>query len=224
MDTEMLAPLIPAGHSYFHCLLSTSIHHLLPLPPFLPLYLFLSFFSLSRPAMKLSSSAPFLSLATIPFLVAAHASDPLAVRHAHQERQAPPAAAASASTPASVSSAPASASVSAPAGSAVVSGSAASGVSALSSSAIPLPATTFTFSLQATNPTAVPLSDIVATAATSATLPLDSTAAPGSTPTYLPGAPPLPDGTYISSHPLPVFAFVTLPSFFFFFSPAIFTL
>ncbi|KAF8640915.1 hypothetical protein AX17_000563 [Amanita inopinata Kibby_2008] len=55
------------------------------------------------------------------------------------------------------------------------------------------PTTIYTFSLESTNPTAVPLSDIVATAASSVTSPLDTTFAPGSVPTFLPGAPPLPN-------------------------------
>lgn len=58
----------------------------------------------------------------------------------------------------------------------------------------PSPTTTYTFSLQSTNPTAVPLSDIVSTAPAAVTRPLDHTFAPGSQPTFLPGAPPLPNG------------------------------
>lgn len=56
------------------------------------------------------------------------------------------------------------------------------------------PTTTYTFSLLSTNPTAVPLSSIISTAPSSVTRPLDHTFAPGSQPTFLPGAPPLPNG------------------------------
>ncbi|KIL70978.1 carbohydrate esterase family 4 protein [Amanita muscaria Koide BX008] len=52
---------------------------------------------------------------------------------------------------------------------------------------------TFAFTLQSTNPTAVPLSSIVAGATSAPTSPLSAIPAPGSVPTYLPGAPPLPD-------------------------------
>lgn len=63
----------------------------------------------------------------------------------------------------------------------------------------PAPATTsYSISLLSTNPTAVPLSDIVSTEATSATRPLDSTYTPGSIPTFLPGAPPLPNAALLS--------------------------
>ncbi|KAF9535464.1 hypothetical protein CPB83DRAFT_753571 [Crepidotus variabilis] len=48
-------------------------------------------------------------------------------------------------------------------------------------------------SLASTNPTAVPLTAIVASQATTVTKPLPSTPAAGAQPTFIPGAPPLPD-------------------------------
>lgn len=53
--------------------------------------------------------------------------------------------------------------------------------------------TTYSFSLQATNPTAVPLTSILASQASLATRPLDTTPAAGETPTFIPNAPGLPD-------------------------------
>ncbi|EFI27941.1 chitin deacetylase [Coprinopsis cinerea okayama7 len=56
------------------------------------------------------------------------------------------------------------------------------------------PATdSWSFSLRATNPTAVPLESITAGVATRATMPLESTAVPGAVPTAVQGAPELPD-------------------------------
>ncbi|KAG9223113.1 carbohydrate esterase family 4 protein [Pleurotus ostreatus PC15] len=72
-------------------------------------------------------------------------------------------------------------------------GSAAPTSSGVVTSALPPPATTFSFSLQSTNPTAAPLSEIVSGAPLSATQPLASTASPGATPSSIPNAPPLPD-------------------------------
>ncbi|RXW22905.1 hypothetical protein EST38_g2953 [Candolleomyces aberdarensis] len=51
----------------------------------------------------------------------------------------------------------------------------------------------YTFSLAATNPTAVPLSIITANQASSPTLPLSSTPAAGASPTFISGAPSLPN-------------------------------
>ncbi|PPQ77951.1 hypothetical protein CVT25_015426 [Psilocybe cyanescens] len=59
-------------------------------------------------------------------------------------------------------------------------------------SSTPLPSPTFSFSLAATNPTAVPLSEINAAQPSTGQIIYTSTAAFGSTPTFLPGAPPLP--------------------------------
>jgi peptidoglycan/xylan/chitin deacetylase (PgdA/CDA1 family) len=60
-----------------------------------------------------------------------------------------------------------------------------------------------TFSLLATNPTAVPLSVINSLQSSSATIPLATTEVPGTTPTFLPGAPPLPNAALLapSSYP-----------------------
>lgn len=55
---------------------------------------------------------------------------------------------------------------------------------------------TTTFSLEATNPTAVPLSDIVVNAPSAPTSPLASIPTPGTVPSYLPNAPPIPDGAF----------------------------
>jgi peptidoglycan/xylan/chitin deacetylase (PgdA/CDA1 family) len=56
----------------------------------------------------------------------------------------------------------------------------------------------YSFSLEATNPTAIPLSAIVSGASSQPTQPLDSTYAPGSVPTFLPGAPPLPNAALLN--------------------------
>ncbi|KIY47268.1 carbohydrate esterase family 4 protein [Fistulina hepatica ATCC 64428] len=57
--------------------------------------------------------------------------------------------------------------------------------------------------LVSTNPTAVPLSDINGSAAVASTVPLDSTASPGATPTFLGGAPALPDAAKLASSNYP---------------------
>lgn len=59
-----------------------------------------------------------------------------------------------------------------------------------------VPTTTFTFSLDATNPTAIPLTAIVSNATSSPTRPLDAIFTPGAQPNFLPGAPPLPNGRF----------------------------
>lgn len=61
-----------------------------------------------------------------------------------------------------------------------------------------MPTTTYTFSLQATNPTAIPLSSIVSGGTPRPTHPLPQTFAPGTQPTYLPGAPPLPNAALLN--------------------------
>jgi len=120
--------------------------------------------------MKFSNAV----LAVLPALVVAHGDHP-----AHQNIKARQAPAASAP----------------PAGPATSSVPAAGGTTP----APALPSTTQpVVSLLATNPTAVPLSVINSAQPSSATLPLASTAVPGTTPTFLPGAPPLPNGMYIS--------------------------
>jgi len=50
-------------------------------------------------------------------------------------------------------------------------------------------------SLLSTNPTAIPLASITVNMSSSATVPLNTVYTPGSTPTFLPGAPPLPDAS-----------------------------
>lgn len=55
---------------------------------------------------------------------------------------------------------------------------------------------TTTFSLEATNPTAVPLSSIVVNAPSAPTSPLSSIPTPGTVPNYMPNAPPIPNGEF----------------------------
>ncbi|EAU93143.2 chitin deacetylase [Coprinopsis cinerea okayama7 len=57
--------------------------------------------------------------------------------------------------------------------------------------------TTYSFSLQATNPTAVPLSMITAAQSSFPTRPLASTATAGAKPSFIPGAPDLPDASLL---------------------------
>jgi len=118
--------------------------------------------------MKFSCSAV---LAVVPILVAAHAD------HALDARQV----------------ASPSPSVASPSSSLVASGASASAglttPSATGTTALPAPSV----SLLATNPTAVPLSVIVSNQPSSATLPLSTTAVPGTTPSNIPGAPALPN-------------------------------
>ncbi|CAL1696351.1 unnamed protein product [Somion occarium] len=105
----------------------------------------------------------------------------------HQARQDPPSSSPAASSPVPL---PSSGSVSASAPSV-------SGTVPVSGSSVAAPITTLpsvSFSLQATNPTAIPLSEITAgTLTTSPTLPLSTVFAPGATPTFLTNPPPLPD-------------------------------
>lgn len=58
------------------------------------------------------------------------------------------------------------------------------------------PPNTFSFSLEATNPTAVPLAEITASQSSLPTIPLPSTATAGAQPTFIQGAPALPDGQF----------------------------
>ncbi|KAI0639104.1 glycoside hydrolase/deacetylase [Trametes polyzona] len=131
--------------------------------------------------MKLAA----VSAIALPALVSAHG-----IQNAHHARQAP-AASASASAPASASVAAPAASSSAPA--AASASAAAAGSSAVPSVAAPAGATSLTFSLASTNPSAVPLSQIVANAPSQATVAATTTFAGGTTPTFLPNAPALPD-------------------------------
>ncbi|KDR84842.1 hypothetical protein GALMADRAFT_53673 [Galerina marginata CBS 339.88] len=136
--------------------------------------------------MKFSRQTIF---ALLPVLVAAHGAEHLHARHENvHARQAPPANPPVA-PPVSAPSAPPAGPVSSSSASA-----SAPGVTAAPSPSTPLP----TVSLLATNPTAVPLSAINSLQASSATLPLASTAVPGSVPTFLPGAPPLPNAALLA--------------------------
>ncbi|GLB36459.1 putative chitin deacetylase [Lyophyllum shimeji] len=148
-----------------------------------------------------------LSAASLPLLAAAHAGADFANPHAKLPRQAPvnSAPAPNAVTSQSTNAAPAPTTTpppSPPAGSQTTSAPSAPGttVPGVPPPVTPptVPTTTYTFSLDATNPTAVPLSEIVSTAASSATRPLDTTFTPGSVPTFLPGAPPLPNAALLS--------------------------
>lgn len=129
------------------------------------------------------------SLLTTVVLVAAHGDNYL---HARQ--------ASSSSAPSSSPSASPSASSSASSPlTAPISGSVASG----STTAHPTLSTpNITFTLASTNPTAAPLASIVSNEPSGPTQPLDSTAVPGSTPTFLPGAPALPNRTSYIHLPL----------------------
>ena len=116
-------------------------------------------------------------------------------------RQVPPTVATGASTSISGSSPPPVAS-----GTTAVSGTTASGTStATITGGVPglnnsvtvnstLPTTTF--SLESTNPTAVPLSSIVVNAPSAPTSPLASIPTAGTVPSYMPNAPPIPNGEF----------------------------
>ncbi|EIW64552.1 glycoside hydrolase/deacetylase [Trametes versicolor FP-101664 SS1] len=120
-----------------------------------------------------------VSALAIPALVSAHG-----IRDAHHARQAPAANAASGSS-ASTSAAAASSTGSAPAASA-------STATAVAASG-PAGASTLTFTLASTNPSAIPLTEIIANAPSQATVAATTTFAGGTTPTFLPSAPALPD-------------------------------
>lgn len=161
----------------------------------------------SATTMKFLTASCLVSAATIPVLVAAHAGPhDLPARHAQLARQVTttPSPAVNLATTSSPPSPPATTSPvgPAPGPTTPVTGApppppppGSSGVSAPSSVIPVTPTTTYTFSLQSTNPTAVPLSAIISTAPSSVTRPLDHTFTPGTQPTFLPGAPPLPNGT-----------------------------
>ncbi|CDO70236.1 Carbohydrate Esterase Family 4 protein [Trametes cinnabarina] len=115
--------------------------------------------------------AAFSAIA-LPALVSAHG-----IRDVHHARQAPVAAAASAGT--SSAAAPASGTASAATG--VATAPVASGAGSL------------TFTLASTNPTAIPLTEIASGMSSAPTVPASTTFASGTTPTFLPNAPPLPN-------------------------------
>ncbi|KAF8202938.1 chitin deacetylase, partial [Pholiota molesta] len=144
--------------------------------------------------MKLATTSALLAL--VPAFVAAHA-DNVNARHVHHNpldaRQAAPSPAtlaAAATTSANGAATPATGTATAAAGTTTGAAGTTTGTPALP--------TTAQFSLLATNPTAVPLSAIVSNQPSSATLPLDSTAVPGATPTNIPGAPALPNAQILA--------------------------
>ena len=132
--------------------------------------------------MKFLTTA-ILSVAALPALASAHKNH-LHARPRHDARQAPALAAISTS-----------ASVAAPA----ASSAAASAPPASSSGGIGP-----SVSLLATNPTAIPLSSIVAGAPSQATHALPSSPVAGAQPTLIPAAPPLPNGVFNNIDPFPV--------------------
>ncbi|KAI8995410.1 hypothetical protein BD414DRAFT_409519 [Trametes punicea] len=137
--------------------------------------------------MKLAA----FSVVALPALVSAHG-----VRDLHHARQAVPSAAA-ASSPAASGAAPSAAPASS--GGNVV--TAATGVVTAPVGA--LSSVSLTFTPASTNPTAVPLSDIVSNAVSEPTVAASTTFAAGTTPTYIPNAPPLPNAAALvpSSYP-----------------------
>ncbi|KAI9444994.1 chitin deacetylase [Lactarius indigo] len=139
--------------------------------------------------MKLTA-VNVLSVASLPVIVLAHARHP----HPHHHRQVLAASPAS-SSPSSLSSL--SSSLSSPSSS-LASGTPISGT-VLSNTLLPTPTgPTPSISLQSTNPTAVPLSDIVVNAPSAATSIMPTPAPPGTTPSNIPDAPGLPDISTLS--------------------------
>jgi len=142
--------------------------------------------------------ASLISLISLALLSSAHDAH-LIARHQQLARQAPPGPAGNVATSAppttSASQAPAAPQTPAPSNPPPA---ASPQAPATSPAATPSSTITYSFSLEATNPTAIPLASIVPNATSQATVPLDSTYAPGSVPTYLPGAPPLPNAALLS--------------------------
>ncbi|KDQ54795.1 carbohydrate esterase family 4 protein [Jaapia argillacea MUCL 33604] len=135
--------------------------------------------------MKLTAS--LVTAAALPIFVSAHAA------HNHQARDAPHRVrqvSAAGSSSASASGTPAAAS-----GASVASGS------SVATTATPL--ATASYSLMSTNPTAIPLSQIISGAPAQPTHPLDTTYAAGSIPSAVTGGPALPNPSalVISSYP-----------------------
>ncbi|KAJ7081981.1 hypothetical protein C8R43DRAFT_1052518 [Mycena crocata] len=97
---------------------------------------------------------------------------------------------------------------SAPAATSVAATSAA-GSAAAPSGVVGTTPTSFPFTLAATNPTAVPLASIVSNAASAPTHALQSTYAPGSTPTAVTGAPPLPNAALLAPSAYPSLDVIT---------------
>ncbi|KAG6820755.1 hypothetical protein H0H93_012019 [Arthromyces matolae] len=170
--------------------------------------------------MKFLSPSRLVSVASLPLLAAAHGGNAYAGRNALHPRQAAVEAAASGSSsvtsPATTSTtspaaAPVTSTTSVPAANTVVTTPANTVVTTPANTVVTTPAntvvttpvattptTTYSFSLASTNPTAVPLTEIVSNAASSVTSPLATTFAAGSTPTGVPGAPVLPDITLLN--------------------------
>ncbi|TBU47379.1 hypothetical protein BD309DRAFT_978310 [Dichomitus squalens] len=121
-----------------------------------------------------------VSAIALPALVSAHG-----VRDLHHARQQ----AAAASSPAAASSSAAPATSVAGASSVAGAGSAAAATTAPG----PSGAVSLTFTLQSTNPSAIPLSQIVSGASSQPTVAATTTFASGTTPTYIPNAPALPN-------------------------------
>ncbi|KAG6817613.1 hypothetical protein H0H87_006241 [Tephrocybe sp. NHM501043] len=143
--------------------------------------------------MKFLSTASLA--AGLPVLAVAHGDHAFAARNVHHARQAPLSSAPAPAATSSTSLPPA-----APATTSGVSGAVtvAPGATTPVTPVVTTPTTTYTFSLQATNPTAIPLSEIISTATSSATKPLANTFSPGAMPTVVPGAPALPNAALLS--------------------------
>lgn len=154
-----------------------------PVCLFLPLTL--SLFTLT---MKLTA-INVLSFASLPAFVLAHADPYNPFRH-HNRQAVAVAASSSSSSSSSPPSSPSS--PSSPASAAPVSGI------TLSTSLFPTPTATPSFTIESTNPTAYPLSEIVVNAPSAPTIALPSPSAPGSTPSDIPNAPGLPDSMHLT--------------------------
>jgi hypothetical protein len=145
-----------------------------PLHPFLPIP--------PLPAtMRLSAARilPFLSLSVIPFSRASY-------NHRHRQLVVSSSGAASSGPTTSVASATSAASTSS--GASVVSGSSISRTSAAVNTSLPTPS----FSLVSENPTAVPISSIIANASSAPVPPQPTPFAAGTKPSDIPNAPGLP--------------------------------
>ncbi|KAI0281601.1 hypothetical protein BGY98DRAFT_913269 [Russula aff. rugulosa BPL654] len=131
--------------------------------------------------MRLSAARilPFLSLSVIPFSRASY-------NHRHRQLVVSSSGAASSGSTTSVASATSAASTSS--GASVVSGSSISRTSAAVNTSLPTPS----FSLVSENPTAVPISSIIANASSAPVPPLPTPFAAGTKPSDIPNAPGLP--------------------------------
>ncbi|RDB29322.1 Chitin deacetylase [Hypsizygus marmoreus] len=158
--------------------------------------------------MKFSTSC-LVSVASIPVLVAAHAQNDFAARHAqHLNPRQASSVTSSTSLPGTSTSTPTTSAATTPVVPPTVTSTpgvppTTTNIPVISPTPttpapVPVPTTTYTFSLQSTNPTAVPLTAIISSAPSSVTRPLDHTFTPGSVPTFLPGAPPLPNAAILA--------------------------